>query len=730
MVYNQVMKDMELLAPAGDLQSFYSAINNGADAVYLGLQSFNARDKATNFTTDNIREIVKYAHTYGVKVYLTLNTLVGDDEFDDLLDNVRICVEAKVDAYIIQDLGVASVLKQAFPNITLHASTQMGIHNLDGALMAESMGFSRVVLSRETSAKDIELIHNNTSLEIEYFVQGALCVAFSGACYLSSLEHNESGNRGRCLQLCRLPYTATLGDKTKTGYLLSTADLSLIDKLDYLRSLGVTSLKIEGRMRRPAYVAGAVREYRRALDGMCTDKGVLQKLFYRGKYNDGLYLNQSHSRDIIQDKYHNHIGVFIGKVLSSVTFKDLYKISILSNQHTIRTGDGLKFVSGNNELSMGVGNVQQNGNVYIVYSKVCPDKNAEVYLTLDSALEEDLSNTSRKIDITASLVALENEYPQLTLKCGQLSVVASLPTPCQVAKTQAITKTDVESTLAKTKDTPFVVRQISCRLGNVFLAKSQLNQLRRDAIDLLTEEILYQNELDNLTTINPDFILDIPTLIDCQHSYIVVSENDLHHIYTDIYADYRVVLAPRDWQIDVVQDVLDKVLASGRDKLYLYLPNVMTASDIAVLDNILDSFDPNCIGLVANNIYALNYATQYEVVGGYGLNVANSFTAKYLQSLGIVDYCASIENMFDVKGLSYVGNPSVMIVKHCPYKTIHDNQHCADCRYNADIPFTLTMQSGKTLKVRRVRLADCSFELISTTPTQPKNNHSMLDLRE
>jgi putative protease len=285
------MKNLEILAPAGNLDSLKVAINSGANAVYLGLQNFNARNKADNFTEENIKQVVEYCHLRDVKVYLTVNTLIKNEETEQLLNMIRVCINAKVDAYIVQDYGVAYLLKHTFKNINLHASTQMGIHNLMGAKVAEKFGFSRVVLSRETTLEDILQISQETNLEIEYFVQGALCVAFSGNCYLSSLCHSESGNRGRCLQLCRLKYKAILdGKQINNGYLLSPTDLSLVDKLQLLQKAGVTSLKIEGRNRRPGYVGAVVKEYFNAINGLSYDKASFEKSFYRGKYNDGLYL--------------------------------------------------------------------------------------------------------------------------------------------------------------------------------------------------------------------------------------------------------------------------------------------------------------------------------------------------------------------------------------------------------------------------------------------------------
>ena len=360
------MDKLEILAPVGNKEMLMAAINSGADAVYLGAELFNARMKADNFSNQDLKESVRLCHLYGVKVYLTLNTLVTDSEIPKLIEQVKIAVDSKVDAFIIQDLGVAYLLKKYFKNIVLHASTQMGVHNYEGALILEKLGFSRVVLSRETTLEDIKLIKQNTNLEIEYFVHGALCVAFSGNCYLSSEIKGKSGNRGECLQLCRLFYNASNNEKQiNNGYLLSTKDLCYADKLKELVKAGVTSFKIEGRLKRPAYVVSTVSTYKKVLESSTftkQDEKNLLKVFSRGDFNKGEYLNNNNS-NIINKEIQNHLGEKIGRVLKVEKFKDLHKITIES-RHQIATGDGLKFISKDGYVnSLGVGNVEyKNGN--------------------------------------------------------------------------------------------------------------------------------------------------------------------------------------------------------------------------------------------------------------------------------------------------------------------------------------------------------------------------------
>ena len=253
---------LEVLAPVGNIPSLKAAICAGADAVYLGLDLFNARIKANNFNKDNISTWVDYCHLFGVKVYLTFNTNIKQSERDIFASYVDIAAKAGVDAFIVTDLGCLDILKRY--DIPLHGSTQIGVHNLAGAKVLEDLGFTRVVLARETLSSDIAEIRKNTKLEIEHFVHGALCVCFSGACLMSSMMSGDSGNRGRCNQPCRLKYSSSFS--SKESYLLSPKDQCLIDKVKELSGLGVDSLKIEGRLKQPHYVGEVVSEYSKAVE--------------------------------------------------------------------------------------------------------------------------------------------------------------------------------------------------------------------------------------------------------------------------------------------------------------------------------------------------------------------------------------------------------------------------------------------------------------------------------
>lgn len=287
---------MELLAPAGSMEALRAAVCNGADAVYLGADTFNARMNARNFSAADLQEAVVYCHVRGVKVHLTLNTLVLDREMPRAAELIRLAASCGVDAFIVQDLGVVSLCRQLAPDVPIHASTQMSIHSLEGVLEAAALGCSRVVLARELPAEGIAHICKKSPVEIEVFVHGALCMCYSGQCYLSSVIGRRSGNRGQCAQPCRLPYG--YGRFESTRYPLSLKDNCLAGELDELRRMGVASIKIEGRMKRPEYVAIVTRAYRTVLNGGKLTPSDLQELetaFSRQGFTDGYFRGQTGS---------------------------------------------------------------------------------------------------------------------------------------------------------------------------------------------------------------------------------------------------------------------------------------------------------------------------------------------------------------------------------------------------------------------------------------------------
>ena len=723
--FDYTLPKPELLAPAGDIESFNQAIDCGADAVYLGLDGFNARIKAENFNKDNIKQVIDKAHLYGVKVYITVNTLVLDEEVEAFLELVKTAYLAKADAFIVQDFGMAKLLKTVYPDIVLHASTQMGIHNADGAMVLKNLGFSRVVLSRETKLKDILDIKQKTGLEIEFFVQGALCVAFSGNCYMSSLKNGNSGNRGLCKQLCRLKYKTD----GKTGYLLSPNDLCLMENLKTLVENGVTSFKIEGRLKRPAYVSATVLSYRRIIDNNYNanfdeEKESIAKVFSRGRYNTTAYLYDNF--DIIDVKNQAHYGKQIGTVKHVENFKDLYKISIISN-YTINPNDGLKFV-GKNETSVGVGNVDVNKGLYVIYTKNSQiNVNDKVYKALDFEYEKSLLSNKKQLPVDVKCKFNVGTGAEIELVYKNISAKILSDVLLEQAKSQPL---DYDGVLKQLKfnDTPFILNNLTVETNGVFLPKSTLNGLRRDAVKLLIDKIISVNSPKN-EKINDFIAKDFNFSKKTDTSYVILDE---FNIEKDKIGDKTIIVSPKNYNNDTAISIVNKLKSINYDKtLYLNLPIVATGDEVKVLDNMLEKISRlyNNVGVVANNLYGLKYLNIYPVIGGTGLNVYNSYTAKALTDLNVKDIFANVELNINDFGLTYSGNHPLMTLCHCPYKATK-NSTCNNCK--GDTLLNYTDEKGNKYKIRRYKVLNCYFELVFDDNDKEftlNNNANVLDLR-
>lgn len=722
MCYTESM--LELLAPAGDRSAFEIAINSGADAVYLGLENFNARMKAQNFNTDNIGEVVSYAHFYGVKVYVTINTILQNEEFKDLITLVKVAIDAGVDAFLVQDLGVAKLLKECFDGIVLHASTQLGVHNLYGAKVAEDLGFKRVVLSRETKLEDIKAIRDNTNLEIEYFVQGALCVAFSGNCYLSSVEQGASGNRGLCKQLCRLPYHATLAGQGYDGYLLSAKDLCLFSSVNELAKAGVTSFKIEGRLRRDGYVASVVQTYRRAIDFankgeqtlfLNTDEHTLKVAFSRGEYLKRAYLDEGVPK-AIEKRFNNHTGVVIGKVLEVKEFKSgIYQVDIKTS-HELKKGDGLKFFDNDKEVaSLGAGDVKKiANNTYAITTTAKVKRGWQVNLILDSAVENSLLAKKRTVKISLDVFACAGKALQIVATCddGGVSAISQSELPLDVAKNALMSANDIASACSKVGDSGFEVVECKVKTDGVFVARSQINACRREVLNSLKQKIVEHN-MPSVVKVNEDKINEylgmLGTGIDEKSEQVkVVRGEDFGGVY--IKKGDRVLLKPNVYTAESVKRAID-FLDIDKECVMLDLPILANGKDVSLIEKLLSETDINTIA--SNNIYGLYFAQKgYRVVAGQGHNIANMFAENVLKDFGVSEYVPSCEypdfiGSGELNRLEISESIPLMTFAHCPYKTLLDCD-CSKCGYKPNLTIT---REKKKYAVRRVRVCGCRFEL-------------------
>ncbi len=336
---------LELLSPVGDFECLKATVQNGADSVYFGADTFSARAFAHNFNLKDLEKAIQYAKIRGVKTNLTLNTLIKDDEFEAALDLAKTAYEYGIDAIIVQDLGFALKLMQLFPDLPIHGSTQMTVHNLNGVLELEKLGFKRVVLAREFSMDEINYICKNTNIEIECFAHGALCISYSGQCLFSSMLGGRSGNRGKCAQPCRLPYELLEDDKKiDSGYLLSTRDLCALDYIPSFLEAGVKCLKIEGRMKSPEYVATATRIYKKYINLALSkepyivdpvDRKALLQVFNRGMSSCG-HLEKTPNKNLVFKEKPNNMGLFLGIVQKYNKTKGLITLKL---EEKIEIGD-------------------------------------------------------------------------------------------------------------------------------------------------------------------------------------------------------------------------------------------------------------------------------------------------------------------------------------------------------------------------------------------------------
>lgn len=490
---------LELLAPAGSMESLRSAVLAGADAVYVGTKDFNARRSAANFTLAEIAEAVEFAHTFGTKVYVTVNILTHDEELEQVGRLVVALAERDVDALIVQDLGVARLARELVPEIELHASTQMTVHNAEGVRLAERMGFSRVILARELSLQQVRAIHNACpGVGLEVFVHGALCYGYSGQCLLSSLIGGRSGNRGGCAQPCRLPYTLYREERplTKVGlYLLSPKDLRLIDHLTELQDAGICAVKIEGRLKRPEYVYTVVKLYREALDAgkgfELTQKveAELLQAFNRG-FTHGFLMGERGPALMSSERPDNR-GLPIGRVVESASGQVSIKLA-----RELRKGDVLSWRYQNQTITWPVPCHYRAGMLLELSHDRLPAVGDEVTRVVSAAQSEQARLAQREWPARFKLAvqAEVSEGAPLYLRGEDDTGLTAEVVGKQYAETarkRPVTEELICKQLARLGSTPYGLTECSVNItGRPTLSVSEINSCRRKLVQKLTERRL------------------------------------------------------------------------------------------------------------------------------------------------------------------------------------------------------------------------------------------------
>ena len=710
MTYNQYegKKKIELLAPAGSLQALKAAVENGADAVYIGGPMFSARQKAENFTHEQMVAGVQYAHERGCKVHVAVNTIVSNEEIGQVVEYAYKLAEAKVDAVIVQDLGVAHLLRETLPQLPLHASTQMAVHNTPGVQFLEEQGFERVVLARETSLEAIREIKAETDAELEVFVHGALCVAYSGQCLLSSMIGGRSGNRGLCAQPCRMQYQ--LVDEggreyqSKDGqYLLSTRDLNMIHHLPDLIRAGVTSLKIEGRMKRPEYVATVVRQYRQAIDAYyagsqfdkkLADKNLLQ-IFNRDFTTGYFYGNQG--ADLMSHVRPDNRGVLIADVMKVENKKVWVQL-----HDTLSVGDGYLLYNQRGEEIAGKvqemsikGKTIQSGNKGQIVQMIVSGNAAgakQMYRTSDVVLLKEATDSFSR----PSQPQKEKVHFKLELSLGQPMMLyawddngnqyyAESEYIVELAKNRPSDLESVKKQMDRLGNTLYELGEFTAEIEDGIIAPaSELNNLRRAAIEGLeaqkqesageTVELeSYADYLDNagdlLDRIPPQVLeyglkQKLAVTVGSVEAMQAAVENGAEYVYLNTTALRKEkAIVPEQYT------ALAKWCHSRNAKLYWTSSPIENDTQMKkAAANMWAAKDAGFDGVAVGNLGLLQTAKEQgwdTIVADYQMNIFNDVTLQFLSRQEISRAVLSPElSLEQIAEFSYLGNLPLELIVH------------------------------------------------------------------
>lgn len=590
---------MKIVAPAGNMERFYSAISATADEIYLGLKGFGARRNAENFTVEELKKAIDYAHLRGSRIFLTLNTIMTNREIELLYPTLKDLYNYGLDAIIVQDIGYAEYLHKNFPSIEIHGSTQMTVANYYEINYLKELGFKRIVLPRELSFEEIKEIRKYTDMELEVFVSGSLCISFSGNCYMSSFIGGRSGNRGMCAQPCRKEYKTSCGEKS---YFLSPKDqLYGIDEIKKLQEIGVESIKVEGRMKDISYVYETVSYFRNLINGIDKEENT-PKLFNRG-YSKGYFYDND--KTIMNRDYSYNMGEKIGEVIGKNIRLD----------EDIVSGDGITFVSKD---------YKNLGGTYI--NKIAykneklnlnfPDGTKYIFRNYNKRLNDEISkkikSTDKKLEINFDFAAKLNEKLILKIyledKKGNkiLNLEEISETLTQKAQKRAINEEDIKEKLTEIGDSEFTVKNIKIDIDeNIFIPLSELKNLKRNAVEKFREKILsyFRRDLDS-----------------------ELKENNQEYFKLEIEKD-----EPKDLEIRVIvsNEEQKNFLENIKDE-YNIKEIYYRTYDIAK-QSMLGQY--NLDNKLASNLYELLENKNSAVMLNWNMNIVNSYTINVLEKI-------------------------------------------------------------------------------------------------
>lgn len=709
----------ELLAPAGSYETMLVAFNAGADAVYVGGQKFGARAFAGNFNEEELVRAINYAHMFDKKLYLTVNTLIKEEEFSQLYDYIKPYYEAGLDAVIVQDIGVLKFIAGNFTDLPIHCSTQMTITGEEfGKVLAENKSVTRIVTPRELNLAEIKKMYTVTGLEIESFVHGALCYCYSGQCLLSSIIGARSGNRGRCAQPCRLTFS-NAEQKVDNKHLLSPKDLCTLEILPEIIETGVYSLKIEGRMKKPEYVASVVAIYRKYIDRYLKngkknykviqeDIDTLKDIYNRGGFTDGFYKRQNGS-EMMTINRPNHCGVKVGNVLD--INQNIIKIQTVRD---IKKGDILEIDS---DTEFFAPYDIRKGEIfdYKFKQKIRFGNVKEVIRTRNEALINTLLNNymydekgkirllKRRVNIDITI--LKDKNIEVAMWDNIFSVTTNGNVPLE-AKNKPITKDFVVKQLGKLGETCFAADSINVQLDEgLFVTVSELNEIRRSLVELLTKEIkeTYRRYVDNRVnkdnglniadSLNKDNSLNTNTAYKTiEKSYsdfsnnitVLVSDMKQFEKVISIYRGNRIYLEYAQFSLEEIASAV-KMGNEKNVEIFIALPYILRANAKAMLEKEIDALreiEPS--GYLFRNLESFFYLKNKginikKVIFDSNIYAFNNETIKYYKSIGADIITASYEtngNEFKLLDKSFMeinvyGYFPVMLTAGCVRKTMN-----------------------------------------------------------
>lgn len=691
-------RKIEILAPAGSYESFHAAIVAGADAVYAGGPKFGARAFAENFTEDQLLNAIDYAHLHQRKFYLTVNTLLKDYEIEQLPEYLEPLYQRGLDAVIVQDMGVLNVVRQYFPDMDIHASTQMTVTGVNGAQFLKENGAVRVVPAREISLEEVRNIKSVTGMEMECFVHGALCYCYSGQCLLSSLIGGRSGNRGQCAQPCRLPYTVD-GEK---GYLLSLKDICTLDIIPDLIESGIDSFKIEGRMKRPEYVAGVTSIYRKYVDLYLKnpqkpywvddkDKEMLMDLFNRGGFHTGYY-KQKNGRNMITIQKPNHIGVKVGTVLSQKGRE--VQMRALTD---IAAGDLIEFKNEAQRYTTGK-SCKQGEVITILAPKGIRLSVGEVLYRVQSpellnTLETSYSE-GKVIEKLYGYISLEaGKAAKLVVCKDEYSVEVESGQQVEAASSRPLDEERIKKQLQKTGNTEFEFDVLDVELhGEVFLPMQQLNEMRRKALEELEKKI--QDSFHRKTAekkVLQEEILDtasvklskkenkLSVLVETQEQLEAVLEND--NSVACIYVDSNLDTTGLD--AELWKGISDRIHKKNIE-VFLAMPRIFRNQTIDIFEQAYDSILTRCFdGMLIRSMEEYQFLKSKNYSGNirldYNLYIMNRFAKQFWKKQGVIYGTIPVElNKSEIVNLDskqdemiVYGYIPAMVTAQCVTSTVH-----------------------------------------------------------